>query len=112
MKSALLKLGAAKVWPLAFPVGVIVLGTIWIRQARVRLPPSVPRQRGSAALREEAEAIRPAVGDGADYAKNHQRSVHVANTDKPISSTPYGTDREALLSRIIDDNVRLREALK
>jgi hypothetical protein len=31
---------------------------------------------------------------------------------KAEPSTPHGTDREALLSRIIDDNVRLREALK
>jgi hypothetical protein len=57
LKSGLLKLGAAKVWPLAFPLGVILLGTIWIRQARVRLPPSVPRQRGSAIPADEAEAF-------------------------------------------------------
>jgi len=114
LKSGLLKLGAAQVSTLALPLGVIVLGALWVRRARAGLPPSTPRQRGSATPRDEADAVRrtTAAGNGAGYGASPGRSGHVANTATPESSTPHGTGREALLSRIIDDNVRLREALK
>lgn len=112
-KSALLKLGAAKAWTLAFPLGLIVLGTIWVRRARAGLPTSAPRHR-SATPGDEAEAVydTTAAGGAVGHGKNPELAARGANTVKHKSSTPHGTDREALLSRIIDDNVRLRAALK
>lgn len=114
LKSGLLKLGALKAWPVAFPLGVIVLGAIWVRRSRPAPPPSASQQLSAATPADEAKAGRHATPgrDAAVHGARHQHPGHAANTARPEPSTPRGIDREALLSRIIDDNVRLREALK
>jgi hypothetical protein len=124
LKSGLVTLGAAKLLPAVLPLGLIVAGTIWVRQARVRRSGSAPESRGSAAPEDDAEvagppsnepdtdAAAPAAGGTVAYASHHDHAGHARSTAGTGASISRGTDREALLSRIIEENVRLREALK
>lgn len=89
LETGLLKLAAAKASWLVFPLGMIGIAAIWVWRARDRRSPP-PRADGRAARRGERTSYRPASGP----------------------SLRGGTDREALLSQILEDNIRLREALK
>jgi len=106
----LLKLAAAKASGLVFPIGLVAVATIWAWRVRDRQPASAHSEARPA-------SVRTRQGSGAGH-----RADAVGSDRDPTSFTPargasqggsqYGGGREALLNRIIEDNIQLREALK
>lgn len=92
-ETGLLKLAATKASWVVFPLGLIGVATIWASRARGRRSaPSgnSPREATGAASPGKRTSYNPTSG----------------------SSFRGGNNREALLSQILEDNIRLREALK
>lgn len=106
-----LKLAAAKASGLAFPLGLIGFTAIWAWRTRSRRSAPPPGDdsstTGSMGKADTGNTPRGAA-DATHYTPGERTSY------RPVSGTPFrgGSDREALLSQVLEDNIRLREALK
>lgn len=100
LENGLLKLVAAKGSAVVFPLGLVGVAAFWVWSARNRRREQSPRDVSGASnpSRGAASAIRPGA----------QTSYHAASG----AASRRGTDRKALLSQILEENIRLREAIK
>lgn len=109
LENGLLKLAATKVWGMTFPLGMVAVAAIWVWGVRERRSAASHPDESSAtgSLRDTGGSARKAAGPAHPSPREH-----TAYRPAPGSSIPGGTDREALLSQILEENIRLREALK
>jgi hypothetical protein len=107
----LLKLAAAKASGMAFPMGLVAVAAIWVWSARNRR--SVPPRDDSSATTGSIGEADPG-GSPREAAGSAHPTARARTSYRPVPGAPCrgGTDREALLSQILEDNIRLREALK
>ena len=113
LENGVLKLAATKTLGVAFPLGLIAITAIWFWSVRDRRSPA------SASARDESSAAG-SMGEAGTNRSSHEvtRSAnptpreHTSYRPAPGASIRGGTDREALLSQVLEDNIRLREALK
>lgn len=118
LEHSVLKIAAAKTLGMALPLGVVALGAAWVwrgRERRSAAASEYSRISGSWAQGERgaqrATATQPAASGSA--ASEHRGSSSSGYTrGGSVSSLAGGVDQDALLSRIMEDNVRLRESLK
>jgi hypothetical protein len=114
-ENGLLKVATAKVLGIACPLGIVALVTAlgWTRHKR----------RPAALLRAERRATRKNRGRGTRRPNTDGSPQASARAGSPVGAgNRYATssasvragvvDRQALLSQIIEENVRLRERLR
>jgi hypothetical protein len=105
----LLKLAAAKASGMAFPMGLVAVAAIWVWSARNRR--SVPPPRDDSSATGSMGEADPG-GSPREAAGSARPGEHTSYRPAPAAPFRGGSDREALLSQILEDNIRLREALK
>lgn len=110
--SGLFKLAVGKGVGLALPVSLVAVAAVlaWKARNRRSAPPAPDVNDPEGVMDEEADAaVSPReAGGSADPGGPGPASF------RPVSHAPSagGADRTALLSAIIEENIRLREALK
>lgn len=107
----LLKLAAAKASGMAFPMGLVAVAAIWVWRAHDRR--SVPPPRDDSSATGSMGEADPG-GSPREAAGSAHPATRAHTSYRPASGAPFrgGSDREALLSQILEENIRLREALK
>lgn len=117
LEQSVLKIAAAKTLGMALPLGVVALGAAWVWRGRERRSAAASGYRvgktqgqGDGAA-QRATATQPATTRSANPERRGDSSSGYTRGGS-ASSLAGGVDQDALLSRIIDDNVRLRESLK
>lgn len=111
LENGLLKLAATKTLGMALPLGVLAVAAIWAWNSGNRRSAASPHDDNSAAGPMHQASAGGSPREAPDTTEPAPRK-HSSYRPRPGSSMPGGTDREALLSQVLEENIRLREALK